>query len=360
MKIRVKKKGKRIDRRMRYSYSKPSYDASVPFGRHPIGLRQRTWLLYKTSSGNTMDMCLDVVTQSRESLPVVPEIERINACGPCKGYNGGCPGYAPRVDKFPSKYDHAVIMWLHIDMAWAIHYGTPNTLPGKGRSRPFRHLRYADRLTDNLMHRIRKATKEVIGKSISLSLGNCEGCSSTKQCTVIQGEKCRNPKDRTFSVEATGIDVDELFRAHYGERMPWYMKTTYAIPTYMSRCMIFFTDHELDWQDLVHIETAVTSDKYLVGVGHRPFPLPHRPVFQKALIVEPNFDQMLWIYLDPPVTEHHNFKLVRKLPVQERAHEAKSQEGQAKGKKKGRRQEGQAKGKKAKVKRTIKIKRRRR
>ena len=352
--MRVKrKKPKRIDRSVRFGASRPDIKADVPFIKLPIGLRKRSWLLYKTSSGNVMDMALDMLTMHRDAIPLVPEVERREACGPCKGHNGGCPPYAPRLSKLAPQYQYALVMMLHIDMAWAIQYATPNTLPGKGRSRPFRHLRYADRLTDNLMHRIRAKTVDVLPKCLSLSLGNCEGCSSPKHCTVIQGGKCKSPKKRTFSVEAVGVDVDQLFYKHYGERLPWYMKSTYAIPTYMSRCIIFLLKED-PYDDpllLTRIEAAIMDDKYLVGVGHRPFPEVIRPAIRKALIVEPNFKQMMWVYLDPPVEQHHNFKLVRKEAIRE------GKDQKVKAKKEGGRQKKQVK---IKTRRKVKIKRNRR
>ena len=60
----------------------------------------RIWLIYETGSGNKMDMVLDMWILDRSCIPTVTEQVRAEACGPCKGRNGGCPGYSPPFEKY--------------------------------------------------------------------------------------------------------------------------------------------------------------------------------------------------------------------------------------------------------------------
>lgn len=247
-----------------------------PWGLPVDELDLRLEVGYKTGSGNISSMLLDAFYIDREDMPLLTEYEVFTACGDCKGSSGGCPGFAPLFTKMKRNISSMFVFVVHYDYAWAHEYVTKK---GWGKVPILRQMTYMDRLTDSYLNRLRKRMQEKIGCYV-LGAGNCLGCLPSK-CTVIKGLPCTYPKKRTFSMEATGIDCDELHHMVYGEYLPWYYQGTGKMPTYMSRYMTIF-DVGLDYVELLR-DVAINDWSYV-----DPKLVPEHDAPHKELLIVPS------------------------------------------------------------------------
>ena len=253
---------------------------------------------YRTGSGNDMSLLVEIFPINRHDVPLLTEYEQVKFCGDCKGSNGGCPGFAPRFEWLRSKCEDFIVVTISIDMIWPIMYATPRD--GWVGRRVLKQLVYADRLTDCYGHRMLKAVRK---DGHVLDMGNCPGCRPSR-CTVIRGEKCRLPKKRTFSMEAVGVDCDELHKMFYGEQLPWYYKGTSKIPAYMTRYIgIFPHRYKYSWRRTVQgIARFCESDKSYIPAAEVPAPREATVSLQKIPhgVYAEHFQ---YVYNDPGLVE---------------------------------------------------------
>jgi hypothetical protein len=81
-----------------------------------------------------------------------------------------------------------------------------------------------------------------LGKSISrkmkgyfLSSGNCHTCRP-KRCAIKDGNNCRNPIERAFSLESTGVLVTDLMRCIFNIDLQWWKRDDPSyIPKFMAK-----------------------------------------------------------------------------------------------------------------------------
>jgi hypothetical protein len=179
-------------------------------------------------------------------------------CGDCKGYNGGCVGFAPHFSILKPSHKHLLVLSVEIDMAWAIMYAHDSGHPKQ--SNYFR-LTYADRLTEAYLRRILGAIKDKL-HGYPLGAGNCSGCGSVvgnKMCGVLIDGKCLHPDKRTFSMEATHIDCSVLCQQLLGRRLAWWYRDE-IIPRYMNR----FAGVLLMSDKIPDLESVYKADKACV------------------------------------------------------------------------------------------------
>lgn len=219
---------------------------------------------YKTGSGNIMAMLCTVFMLDREDVPLLTEYEHVTFCGSCKGSNGGCPGFAPRFDMIRPSTDTMYVINITFDMVWSLRYATPG---GLRSGYILLQLAYADRLTDRYIRRMLMSLRES-GLGYVIGLGNCPGCH-TKDCTVRKGGRCSHPEKRMFSMEAVGVDCDELHADFYGEYLPWYYKGTDMMPQYMTRYAGVLTARDVS-EVVGDIAQFVVTDKSYVPISDVP------------------------------------------------------------------------------------------
>lgn len=213
---------------------------------------------YRTGSGNVMPMFVHGICMHRDEIPVVFGDNQCDLCNTdeirCKGYNGGCPPHAPYFDNVKPSIDNVYAIVVEFDMANAI------TFSGwwKGVSAPGLYiLVYADRLTMNYTQRA-LAHFENLGY-YTLGVSNCPGCKP-KDCAVTKGRKCSKPKERRFSVEATGVRCDVWHQELFEEALPWWFHTPKHIPDRMYRYAMVFADKPANVMDDI-LTDFVFSDK---------------------------------------------------------------------------------------------------
>lgn len=197
---------------------------------------------YKTYSGNTMILEVNGHWMDREHVPLVHQDDYKTLCEGCRGLNGGCSQWAPYFEWIKPSMKRFYVVSVKLDMAWAVKYAY-RWKQSVSRHNYFR-MGYADLLTDrytwSIVKHMEKATQ-----CYTLGLGHCHGCRSKKMCTVLRGEPCINPKQRHYSVEATGIECSTLSEMLYGRRLPWWFKGD-ALPAEMRRFAGMFSNDNLD------------------------------------------------------------------------------------------------------------------
>jgi len=237
----------------------PKLEMLIPIYTEEVG--------YKTGSGNAMSLLIEAYRVDRSQIPLLTDYEHVSFCGDCKGSSGGCPGFAPRFESMKPKCDDFVVVAISIDMIWAIMYATPKD--GWLGRRILKQLMYSDRITESYCKRLLTFLRGA-NAGFPLGAGNCMGCRP-KFCTVIRGKKCAKPRKRTYSMEAVGVDCDELHIMLYGEPLPWYYKGTSKMMTYMTRYMgLFPKESTIGMADC--LEGFVTKDKSYAGITEVPEP----------------------------------------------------------------------------------------
>ncbi len=189
----------------------------------------KTTLGYRTiSSGNVLSLDLFGQMYHRDQIPLFYPREDLGVLchhgHHCNGLSGGCPPYAPYFDDIKPSCDWFYVVVVRMDVAWAIQYA------GSGE---YLRFKYVNMLTASYLHRIMSGLSQV-RTMFHLGAGGCNGCGSSKNCTVLVNQPCAKPDKRVYSVEATGVDCSELYKMIYGHRLPyWYYDG--ALPRYMVR-----------------------------------------------------------------------------------------------------------------------------
>jgi len=203
-------------------------------------------------------LALDLFQLSRDMVPVMTPYETFASCGDCKGSSGGCPGFAPWFPTMYRNYDTVYVLVIHFDMRWARLYAAG------GKSTRLFQTSYADLITEKYARRIMSRIADASGRRWMLGMGNCSGCHP-KHCTVIRGEPCARPAERTFSCEAVGVDCDMLHSQLYGEWLPWTYYAVEGVQSYMSRYVMWFAAG--GWDFAAVLWDAVRVDQTYIPVN---------------------------------------------------------------------------------------------
>lgn len=159
----------------------------------------------------------------------------------CKNYNfaGGCPPRAPNFDHIKNNNGFGVLLYGR----FYSKYKSPKV---KASTRPYVHYKFQDLILTSLLNKISNQVVSYIGKKniIVLSNGYCMGCGSKKCSFKSGGNICRNPDKRTFSLEATGINVQVTIKNVFDIVLQWYNKNNYSEVEYMTKVIGFFCTSE--------------------------------------------------------------------------------------------------------------------
>ena len=131
----------------------------------------------------------------------------------CKNYDKkySCPPSSPSFEKLSKCYEYMVIN------AFKIPYDTLKT--------EYNSVRMANVVAKSLQRKIFDTTannlKQQNVKHIIIENGSCRLC---KICSYQKNEPCRHPEKMRFSLEATGVDVNDLVIKGFGFPLQWYRK----------------------------------------------------------------------------------------------------------------------------------------
>ncbi|MDK2888442.1 MAG: hypothetical protein PWP72_1320 [Thermoanaerobacter sp.] len=196
------------------------------------------WYIYRSqSSGNIYPLEIGNLLCRAQDLVYEPEIVWAACAKGCSNFGsaGGCPPRSPKLEKIASPDDP---VWLIYCRFWS-KFKHENVLKSRN---PAVHWKFQDAILSRFLANIGYKLAPLL-KGSFLSTGYCMGCGG-KKCNFKLGlDSCRNPHRRTFSMEATGINVVETIKKLFGIKLYWYSKGNTDIP-YMLKCIAVFPGKE--------------------------------------------------------------------------------------------------------------------
>jgi len=187
-------------------------------------------------------------------VPVNLDVTR-DACLYCKNYNnnGGCPPYANTLHNIKKKYQCAYIFYIR----FPVYNGPIRTLIDFDENKRIRRwmmfVRWWDFVFSPMIRRVTSPILKDINNHMVLWYGNCRVCS---RCIFRdQAGPCRYPHKREFSLESTGVRVDQLMQM-VGIETQWFLKKKKGgllrkWADYLYKAMAILTTEPLDRQWLV-------------------------------------------------------------------------------------------------------------
>lgn len=123
----------------------------------------------------------------------------------CKNYNIKycCPPNSPSFDQIAKNYKYLVVNVFKVSLE------------------PYKKVFHTIRMTNSVIKSLqRKFIDGTFGASeVILENGSCRLC---KKCTFQEGLPCRHPRRMRFSLEATGIHVQDLVKKCFDFELDWY------------------------------------------------------------------------------------------------------------------------------------------
>ena len=190
-------------------------------------------VVYSTASGNKYPIEINWKVISYSDIVYDPQkVMQLCKTG-CRNYgkSGGCPPYAPRFENA----EHDGRQYLLFIGKFYSKYKTAKVKSCKNRAI---HWKFQDVILARFLDKMGRILTSLLNGNF-WNTGYCMGCPG-KKCSFKFNEPCRNPKKRTFSMEATGINVVETVKLCLGEKFYWYSKNNADIP-YMMKAVLIST-----------------------------------------------------------------------------------------------------------------------
>lgn len=196
---------------------------------------------YRTTTGKIYPIEIGYGTVLSSLVPVDSKATTKackNGCG-LYGRNGGCPPFSPIYSNICRK--NLLIIYGKLSTK---NYPT-KILKGPYYPRWAFVETFLTSLTNKIGQRVALAFN---GKF--LSSGQCKVCKP-KRCAVKDGDNCRTPNLRTFSLEATGILVSELLKQSFFFELQWWKaKEPNFIPEYMVKVVGVTVENEFNLYEI--------------------------------------------------------------------------------------------------------------
>lgn len=195
------------------------------------------WYLYKaTSSGIIYPLEFNIKECVVSSLVYEPDIIRELCRIGCGNYNksGGCPPLAPRLEEIC--HDNELV-WLIYGRFWSF-YKHEKVIQSTNCAI---HWKFQDAILARILANLGYELRNRFG-GLFLGTGYCMGCPGKKCGFKLQEKKCRNPRSRTYSMEACGINVVKTTLNVFNIKTYWYKKGYLDVP-YMIKVMAYFPKH---------------------------------------------------------------------------------------------------------------------
>lgn len=196
------------------------------------------WYIYTTHNGNHYP--LELKCSLIPSNELVYDYDRItNFCKTgCKNFNngGGCPPKAPRFSQIAKEFPYGYIVCAVFSSKWK-----PQKV--KESTTSYIHFRFQDNILSRFLTNLGYTVRDYIGSGVFfLNNGYCMGCGN-KKCGFKSGEGfCKNPPKRTFSLEATGVDVEATLANIFNLKLQWYKNNNYNEVQFMAKSIGLFVD----------------------------------------------------------------------------------------------------------------------
>lgn len=201
--------------------------------------------LYTTETKNEYVLDFEVKLIKTSDLIYDPQKIRDYCKNGCNnfGKSGGCPPFSPLLEEIHNSSDNVWLIKALFDSKYK-----PEKV--KTSNNIAIHWKFQDVILARSLNTIAKTLKNN-NYGTYLGTGYCLGCPG-KKCSFKIGEKiCRNPKNRTFSMESTGIDVVKTVKKVFNQNMYWYSKGKINVP-YMIKCLAFFPNKDINNLNIVY------------------------------------------------------------------------------------------------------------
>jgi hypothetical protein len=118
-----------------------------------------------------------------------------------------------------------------------------------------------DAILSNLLSKVGYQLKKDDGANF-LATGYCKGCH---KCSF----PCKTPSKQTFSLESTGVDVEDTVRRLFNTELQWFGKRNPNDVDYMMKIIAYFPKNRvnnLGFEDvLVTILNNLNCTRYKIG-----------------------------------------------------------------------------------------------
>ena len=194
---------------------------------------KKKYIIYKTINGNKYPLLLEYEKIDKSDIVLQPEKVFSWCKKGCQnyGHSGGCPPFSPLFSNIAWGSENFFL----ISMKFFSKYKTEKV---RKSSNIAIHWKFQDCILARASNMLGRMLKKKCGGEF-LSTGYCMGCPG-KKCSYKLKEPCRNPSKRTYSMEATGINVVQTVRNVFNEEFYWYKKQYTDIP-YMMKTILFNT-----------------------------------------------------------------------------------------------------------------------
>ncbi|SCM82416.1 conserved hypothetical protein [uncultured Sporomusa sp.] len=187
---------------------------------------------YTTTSGAKYPLDFFFFNGMSNQLVYQPDVVREWCRIGCSNYGigGGCPPRAPLYETIVQSNKEIFLFACKFDSIYK-----PQSVANSNNIAI--HWKFQDGILARAMNNLGHLITEKYGGRF-LATGYCMGCPG-KKCSFKLGEAvCRNPIRRTYSMEATGINVVETVKRNFDINMYWYKKGKTDVP-YMLKVILW-------------------------------------------------------------------------------------------------------------------------
>lgn len=205
-------------------------------------------LNYVTAAGKEYPLQMHYELVAPNNISFEPEITIEMCKNGCRNYgvSGGCPPRAPLFSTLVQNENQILLITCKFESI----YKPEKVLNSQNTAI---HWKFQDGILARVLNRLGRNLIFKLGGTF-LATGYCMGCPG-KKCTFKLGlDQCRNPHLRTYSMEATGINVVKTVKNVFGDSMYWYRKGNFDVP-YMLKCVAFIPNQPIDrdqLDDIIH------------------------------------------------------------------------------------------------------------
>lgn len=163
----------------------------------------------------------------------------------CRNYNHkySCPPHSPNFEILKKKYKylHAIFYKINLEPYPQIY----NTIRMANVVAKSKQRKMMDLISASLTNQ-----KE---RFVALENGSCRLC---KKCALLAKEKCKHPHKMRYSLEATGVNVNDLCLNCFKMPLQWYRKGKKQYPDYQGVVSGVLCDFDSALSSLIKAEIS--------------------------------------------------------------------------------------------------------
>jgi predicted metal-binding protein len=151
---------------------------------------------------------------------------------PNYGKKYSCPPYSPKFENLGKDFDYLFVAMFCCSLQ-QINSGEYNK------------IRIANSVMKSRMDKLMRNVEKKQG-GLFMSNGSCRLCRS---CGLKISKPCKYPQERRYSLESTGIDVNQITEKYFKKKLLWYDKTKSKAPEYTCVVSAIFCNKD-DFENL--------------------------------------------------------------------------------------------------------------